>query len=82
MDKNEFVFDKVYSFVKSKKDWSGTMTSLHSEISKNSKKELMPKNACEMRKTINKIVYKLRSKGISVKFKRSKERLVTFKISK
>jgi len=85
MENNEVVFNAVLKFINKVKTWDGTMTDLKSEVvslDKNLKKE-MPKNASIMGKTMHNLVYKLRSKGVSIKFRKSNgTRLISLKTSK
>ncbi len=54
--------------------FQGTMTSLSKQISKNVNKEevnSLPRSPSSLRQTINRIVNRLRARGISVKFSRT-----------
>jgi len=67
--------------------WSGTMTELSSELGRSfnrnkSKRSVLPGSPSALRVVINRITNRLRSRGISVRFKRSPDhtrtRFVTF----
>lgn len=82
---NDAILNSVLSLVNSEKEWSGTMTDLASKIKRNIPKEFkqeFPKTPRNLRVSINEMVYRLRSRGVSVKFKKSTNgtRLATFKI--
>lgn len=75
-DINEVVFSAVSSVVKKHKvsTWVGTMTDLSAAISKvisKKQKTLLPGSPSALRVALNRVVRRLRSKGIAVKFGRT-----------
>lgn len=83
---DEIVFRGIKSIVRQSKSWSGTMTRLSTAISEikltAAEKQVMPKSPSALRVVLNRVVNRLRSRGISVKFGRttdhSRTRFVRF----
>lgn len=84
MNINDAIMNSVLDVVNSSQEWSGTMTDLGAKIKNRIPKDLrqeFPKSPRNLRVSLNKIVYRLRARGVSVKFnKQHGTRLVTFKI--
>ena len=74
---DELVFRTVKHVVSTNNAWVGTMTDLISEVSKikltKEEKSLMPKSPSSFRLTLNKVINRLRNKGISIKFTRGSD---------
>lgn len=63
---------------RSKTGWQGTMTELCETLNKRiGNKVSVPNSPVSMRRVINRIIYRLRSRKVSVKFNRSKQRIIT-----
>lgn len=81
---NDEIMNSVLNLVNVEKEWTGTMTDLATKIKNKVAKDVrseFPKTARNLRVSLNKIVYRLRSRGVSVKFNKSHgTRLVTFSI--
>lgn len=75
MTSDEIVFRGIKTIVREKKSWSGTMTLLATAIRKVNftveEKSVMPKSPSALRVVVNKVVNRLRHRGISVKFGRT-----------
>lgn len=72
---DELVFRGIKTIVREKKRWTGTMTSLISAILDRKlnaeERVVMPKSPSALRVVVNRVVNRLRSRGISVKFGRT-----------
>ena len=75
MTSDEIVFRGIKTIVREKKSWSGTMTLLANSIRKVNftveERSVMPKSPSALRVVVNKVVNRLRHRGISVKFGRT-----------
>lgn len=68
------------SFASSNPNWQGTMTQLSKKISRTlsrSEKNYLPGSASALRKVIDRNLRRIRSRGISVKFARTPDRMRT-----
>lgn len=72
---DELVFRGIKTIVRTKRSWLGTMTNLIAaihEVKLNAEeKRVMPKSPSALRVVVNRVVNRLRSRGISVKFGRT-----------
>lgn len=71
---NEIVFRNIISVIENTESWIGTMTSLGSIINRMSsrnQRNILPKSPAALRTVINRIINRLRNRGISVKFGRT-----------
>jgi hypothetical protein len=83
---DELVFRGIKSIVRAGRVWAGTMTRLESEIRSSDlsteERAVMPKSPSALRVVVNRVVNRLRNRGISVKFGRktdhSRTRFVRF----
>jgi hypothetical protein len=80
---DEIVFRGITSLVS--ENWVGTMTSLSNSLNRvisKRQREVMPRSPSALRLVINRVVNRIRNKGISVRFNRttdhSRTRLVRF----
>jgi len=78
---DELVFRGIKSMIRNRRSWSGTMTDLISVI-RNTKlsteeNHVMPKGPAALRVVVNRVVNRLRSRGISVKFGRTTDHMRT-----
>jgi len=74
------VVEGFSSFVSQNPNWTGTMTQLSRKISRTlsrSEKNLLPGSASALRKVIDRNIRRIRSRGISVKFARTPDRMRT-----
>lgn len=69
------VLDGVLSMLRSKNNvWLGTMTSLHKDlVTVIGNKKVLPASPSSLRVLLNRIVNRLRTRGISVKFGRASD---------
>lgn len=71
----ELVFRGIKTIVRTKRSWLGTMTNLISAIREfklnAEEKRVMPKSPSALRVVVNRVVNRLRSRGISVRFGRT-----------
>jgi uncharacterized protein len=72
---NEVVVKGISSMVKKNQTWTGTMTYLGKELSKNS--TVLPGSPSALRVVLNRVVNRLRTRGISVKFIRTPDKMRT-----
>lgn len=81
---NDAIMNSVLDLVNSQQEWTGTMTDLAAKIKNKIPKDFkseFPKTPQTLRVSVNKIVSRLRARGVSVKFNKSHgTRLATFKI--
>lgn len=69
---NDTILDGVLMVLDNNKVWTGTMTDLKSTLVKVlGKKTTLPRSPSALRVVINRVVNRLRNRGISVKFGRS-----------
>ena len=77
----ELVFRGIKTIVNEKRSWTGTMTSLSIAIRKNkltaNEKRVMPKGPAALRVIVNRVVNRLRSRGVSVQFGRTTDHMRT-----
>lgn len=74
------VVESVSSFVSTNSNWEGTMTQLSKKISRmlpRSEKNYLPGSASALRKVIDRNIRRIRSRGITVKFARTPDRMRT-----
>lgn len=77
---DNLVVEAIASFATDSQRWVGTMTQLSRKINRNlarSQKEHLPGSASALRKVIDRNLRRIRSRGISVKFSRSPDRMRT-----
>jgi hypothetical protein len=80
---NDTVLDGVLFVLDNRKTWTGTMTELKQELSYClGKKRDLPRSPGALRIVLNRVINRIRTRGISVKFKRAtnhtRTRYVTF----
>ena len=79
---DDTVLDGVLVVLNTEKTWTGTMTDLKSNLVKAlGKKRDLPRSPSALRVVLNKVVNRLRSRGVSVKFGRTKDRTRTRYVS-
>ena len=79
-DVNGMVFNGLLNILNNAPgEWTGTMTDLRKSLSKQvDDKSLLPKSPSALRLVLNRIVNRVRNRGVSVKFGRSQTRYVSF----
>lgn len=76
-DKQLSLLNNVVSFLSKNRTWSGTMTNLKNQLKKYDKK--LTDSPSVLRKEINEILPGIRSRGVSVSFKRThQDKLINF----
>lgn len=71
-DINNTILDGVLNILDENKTWTGTMTDLQFElVEKLGKKRALPRSPSALRIVLNRVVNRLRTRGISVKFGRT-----------
>lgn len=87
-DVSEVLFSSIFSVVKDRSEWMGTMTDLNTTLTKKigakNVPETWPGSPSALRVALNKVVNRIRNKGVSVKFVRTPDhtrtRLVVLKM--
>jgi len=79
-DVNEIVFRGIVSVLSSHGNWSGTMTGLSKALNRvlsKHQRTLLPSSPSTLRLVTNKVINRLRNRGISVKFGRTPDKMRT-----
>lgn len=82
-DINNIIFNGILNIIeKNDNTWSGTMTQLNEKLSKvigKSNSSLLPGSPSALRIALNKVVNRIRNRGVSVRFNRTAQaRFVKF----
>ena len=71
-DVNNTILDGVLKVLDNNNIWTGTMTGLKNELVRQlGKKRTLPRSPSALRMVLNRVVYRLRTRGVSVKFGRT-----------
>lgn len=76
------VASTIMSFIKDKKKWKGSPSSLHKELSAMAEKAGWPKSVSMLSRRINEVKTNLEAKGILIEFERGKDGERSIKIEK
>jgi hypothetical protein len=77
---DNIVVESVSALISGSQAWTGTMTQLNKQIRKviaRSQRTYLPGSASALRKVINRNINRIRSRGVSVKFGRTPDRMRT-----
>jgi len=77
-DIDDSILNGILSFLNKKRIWKGTMTSLNSKLIRTlGNNVILPGSPSALRVALNRIVNRLRCRGVSVKFNRANNRIRT-----